>query len=338
MEEGETVDLAIKQNIKVDPADATGQAITAAASAFLATLSDAQRKAVVFPFTDNAQRAKWSNFPSGIFPRAGLRRGDLNAQQSATLDRLLSLVLSDKGLRNARLQMAADDALKASESGSGGPAPDFGSANYNVSFLGVPSNDRPWMLQFGGHHLAINVTFAGSRASFSPMLTGGQPLTVNFNDQKTYITKEEVDAARALLASLNPEQKTAAVRGPTAIQLVLGPGEYGTTIAPEGVRASAMTDVQKQLLLNLIQARIGQLNARDASAKMAEARQNLSNTYFGWWGPEQPYGAAYYRITAPHLVLEYSPQKMGDDDPTEHAHNMYRDPTNDYGSAWIKAQ
>lgn len=337
----EKVDLPIRQDIKVDAADPTAKSIVSAANAFLQSLSPAQRKAVVFAFTDNAQRAKWSNFPSGIFQRAGLKRGDLTAQQNVALDRLLAAVLSQKGVHNVRLQMAAGDALKASESGGGGgagPSPNFGSANYYVSFLGAPSLDHPWMLQFGGHHLAINATFAGPRASFSPMLTGGQPLTVNYGGQKTYITKEELDAARALLASLDPKQKAAAVRGSTAIQLVLGPGDYGTTIAPEGVRGSALSDPQKLLLTNLIGQRIGQFNARDATAKMAQVRSEIGDTYFGWWGPEQPYGAAYYRITGPHIVLEYSPQKLGNGDPTEHAHNMYREPTNDYGSAWIEAQ
>jgi hypothetical protein len=335
----EKVDLPIRQAIKVDPADPLAQKIVAAANEFLRSLSDQQRKAVVFPFTDNVQRAKWSNFPSGVFQRAGLKRGDLNAQQNAALDQLLATVLSEKGVRNARLEMAADDALKATDSGGGGGAsPGFGSANYYVSFLGVPSTDHPWMFQFGGHHLAINATFAGPHASFSPMLTGGQPLTVNHGGQKTYITKEELDAARAFLASLNPRQKAAAVRGSAAIQLVLGPGEYGTAIAPEGVRASSLNEQQKQLLLRVVEARVGQFNARDANGKMAQVRREIGDTYFGWWGPEQPYGAAYYRVTGPHIVLEYSPQKLGNGDPTEHAHNMYRDPTNDYGSAWIKTR
>lgn len=332
--EGETVDMPIVTSITVAPADAKAQAIVAAATAFLTTLTPEQREAVVFPVSDNAQRARWSNFPSGIFERQGLARGKLSAPQNAALDRLLAEVLSERGMRNAKLQIAADETLKRSEGGDANLL--FGSALYNVSFVGEPRVDRPWTLQFGGHHLAINATFAGPAASFSPMLTGGQPLTVEFEGQRVYITRDEVEAARALLASLQPAQKSAAVRGDTAIQLVLGPGSHGTTIAPEGVRGSALTPAQQQLLLALIEARVGQFNARDAAAKMAEVRAALSDTYFAWWGPEQPFGAAYFRVTSPSLVLEYSPQKMGDDDPTEHAHNMYRDPTNDYGSRWLR--
>jgi hypothetical protein len=37
----------------------------------------------------------------------------------------------------------------------------FGSDLYYISFLGKPSTTSPWMLQFGGHHLALNITIAG---------------------------------------------------------------------------------------------------------------------------------------------------------------------------------
>ena len=55
--------------------------IVAAAKQFLATLDDAQRGKVVFAFKDDAQRKRWSNLPSGMFRRAGLRMGDLTQPQ-----------------------------------------------------------------------------------------------------------------------------------------------------------------------------------------------------------------------------------------------------------------
>jgi hypothetical protein len=36
----------------------------------------------------------------------------------------------------------------------------FGKDLYYISLLGAPSEKTPWMLQFGGHHLALNVTIA----------------------------------------------------------------------------------------------------------------------------------------------------------------------------------
>src|SRR5256885_8294194 len=65
---------------------ATTDAVTAraveAANAFLATLSDAERGKATFPF-NSSQRTGWSNLPSGIFQRNGLRLGDLTSRQRA---------------------------------------------------------------------------------------------------------------------------------------------------------------------------------------------------------------------------------------------------------------
>jgi hypothetical protein len=55
--------------------------IVAATQKFLATLDDAQRTKVVFDFKDDAQRKRWSNLPSAIFKRQGLRMGDLTEAQ-----------------------------------------------------------------------------------------------------------------------------------------------------------------------------------------------------------------------------------------------------------------
>lgn len=331
---GEKVDMPIATSVAVKPADAKALAIVDAANDFLATLNDAQRKAVVYAFDDNQQRARWSNFPTSFVERGGIMRRDLNPEQRAALERLLGEVLSEHGVRNAHMQMAADDKLK----GGDGPAADFGSDFYYVAFVGAPSTDKPWLFQFGGHHLAINVTFVGPEASFSPMLTGGQPLTIDFEGRKTYITKRELDAAHALLASLDADQKKAAVRGDERIDLILGPGEYGTTLAPEGISGAKLDAAQKLLLLAVVEARVSQFNARDAAAKMAAVRSHIDNLHFGWWGPQDKPGTAYFRITGPGLVMEYSPQQLGSDDPTEHAHNMYRDPANDYGAAWVAAK
>ncbi len=43
--------------------------------------------------------------------------------------------------------------------GPGGPGGGlmFGKDLYYISFLGTPSEKTPWILQFGGHHLALNI-------------------------------------------------------------------------------------------------------------------------------------------------------------------------------------
>src|ERR1043166_8897807 len=79
-----------------DKGKATGE-IAEAARKFLATLDDVQRGKVVFDFKDSAQRRRWSNFPTGIFQRAGLRMGDLTQPQRDAAMAVLKAALSPQG-------------------------------------------------------------------------------------------------------------------------------------------------------------------------------------------------------------------------------------------------
>ena len=309
----------------VSPAAHTAR-IVAAADAFLGALSDAQKRSVRFAFNDARQRARWSNLPSGAFRRAGLRWGEMNPAQRAALTELLATVLSPQGMQMVKEQMDADDVLR----GQSGGGPNFGSDYYYVAFLGEPSTSTPWMLQFGGHHLALNITVAGTRLTLSPSLTGGQPTRYMKDGRTIYIVEREVTQANALLGSLTPAQKRKAVLGGEPIDLVLGPGHDGQTLQPEGVAGAELSDAQKAQLLALIGARLGMLNADDLAAAMAPIRRNLNQTYFAWYGLPIDAGKAYFRVSGPTLVLEFSPQDLGGD----HLHNIYRDPTNDYGSSW----
>ena len=163
-------------------ADAQTSKVVTAANALLATLSADQQSAVSFVYTDSAQRAKWSNFPTGIFQRDGVKWGDM----SAALTSLLGTVLSEGGLKMVQQQMA-DDVLKSQ---GGGGNLTFGSDQYFVSFLGTPSATTTWMLQFGGHHLAINATVAGGNITLAPSLTGGQPIYTTVNGQTVTVVED----------------------------------------------------------------------------------------------------------------------------------------------------
>ena len=93
-----------------------------------------------------------------------------------------------------------------------------------------------------------------------------------------------------------------------------------------------MNDQQKALLLRLIAEWAGIMNDAMASTRMAQLKADLNDTWFAWSGATdgQPGTniSAYYRIQGPHLVIEYAPQH---DEPTNHVHTIYRDPTDDYG-------
>jgi Protein of unknown function (DUF3500) len=349
--------------------------IVEAANNFLATLDADQRKQVVYAFDDNAQRARWSNFPTGVVPRGGINLKQMTEPQQTAALKLMSVVLSPMGMEKVNQIRQADDDFKANGSkrgpggrgargrggppsgGQNGPAPGgrgpggpggrggpggsggdmFGSSLYYISFLGTPSINQPWMLQFGGHHLALNITIAGSNGVLTPTLTGAQPASFQSNGKTIRPLGRESDKALAFLQSLDEKQRKEAILPYEVSDLVLGPGQDGKKIAPEGLKATAMNDKQKAMLLDLIAEWGGILNDTSATARMAEMKKDLDETWFAWSGPATGEAGinitAYYRIQGPHLVIEYAPQR---DEPGNHVHTMYRDPTNDYGTALVK--
>jgi hypothetical protein len=215
----------------------------------------------------------------------------------------------------------------------------FGKDLYYISILGTPSETNPWMLQFGGHHLALNITIAGERGVLTPTLTGAQPALYTKDGKTVRPLGQESDKALALLNSLDDTQRKQAILSYQLADLVLGPGQDGKTIVPEGLKASAMNEKQRAMLLDVIAEWADIIHESAAEARMAQLKADINETWFSWSGPTTAAPrkniTAYYRIQGPHLVIEYAPQTLGGD-PAMHVHTMYRDPTNDYGRGMIK--
>jgi Protein of unknown function (DUF3500) len=304
--------------------------IVSAANTFLSTLDDKQRQSVLFPFDDQKQRANWSNLPVTFVPRAGISLKDMNAAQRSAALALVSSALSQRGFEKVQQIIEGDEVLKLKE----GNNPMFGKDLYYISILGKPSEKDPWMLQFGGHHLALNIIISGERGVLTPTLTGAQPALYTSNGNTVRPLGQESDKAFALLNALDDGQKKQAILSYHLADLVLGPGQDGKTIQPEGLKASAMNDRQRAMLLDLISQWSNIIHESAAAARMAELKADINETWFAWSGPTTVTPGsnitAYYRIQGPHLVIEYAPQRLGGD-PSMHVHSMYRDPTNDYG-------
>jgi hypothetical protein len=315
--------------------------IVASAQAFLATLDEAGRTRVQFPF-DSPQKTRWSNLPTGIFKREGVRLGDLAPAQRTSAMALLKAAFSQDGYRKVVEIMHGDEVLLRGAPGApprgggpgggpGGGGVRFGEDEYYLAFLGAPSVSTPWMLQFGGHHLAINMTVAGRQATLAPTHTAAQPASYSFEGRTVRPLGDENDRAFALMATLDAAQRSQAILGYGVSDLVLGPGQDGRTIQPEGLRASALDASQQAMLLDLVREWAGIASDALAAPRMDEIRTRLPETYFAWSGPTTNGSAAYFRIQGPTLVIEYAPQRGID-----HIHTIYRDPTNDYGAGFAR--
>lgn len=332
---------AFQQSRTTQGNQATTDKVVAAASTFLQTLSPAQRTAGTFGFDAPEKHNGWSNLPSGIFRRKGVRLGDLDPRQRAAAMAVVQAALSKEGYQKVTDIMNGDEVLKGEgggrtggRQGPAGRGVQFGKDEYYIAFLGTPSSTAPWLLQFGGHHLAINVTFVAASSVMTPSLPAAQPARYVLNGQAVRPLGDENDKGFALINALDAKQRGDAILKYEVRDLVLGPGEDGRTIMPEGLRASAMTSRQQEMLLDLAHEWVGILNDAAATAKMAEIKANLPQTWFAWSGPTTNGSPSYYRIQGPTVLIEWAPQQ-GD---VMHIHTIYRDPTNDYGAKFIAAR
>jgi hypothetical protein len=191
------------------------------------------------------------------------------------------------------------------------------------------------MLQFGGHHLAINVTIAGQNRALTPSHLGAQPAVFTLDSRTVRPLGDELDKAVALINALDAAQQKRAMLGYAVADTVLAAGEDGKVIQPEGVKASTFNPAQQKMLLDLTGEWVNVIDDAQASVRMKEISSRLGDTYFAWSGPTTKQGGAYFRIQGPTVVIEYAPQALnqrGPDGAPEHIHTIYRDPTNDYGS------
>ena len=237
--------------------------------------------------------------------------------------------MSPRGYEKVLGIVEADEALKK----SGGQAM-FGHDEYYVSFLGQPSPTEPWMIQFGGHHLGLNITLVGQQGTLTPSHTGVQPAIYELEGKTVRPLGGETDKAFALIGSMDDAQRKQAILGFEMRDLVLGPGRDGQTIQPEGIKGSSLTAQQRDTLLDLISEWTTIMNEPAAKAKLDDVKEHIAETWFAWSGPTERGSAAYFRIQGPTVFIEYAPQRLGGD-ATKHIHTIFRDPTNEYGAKWL---
>lgn len=296
------------------------------ANAFLETLDAKQREKALLPF-DSPKKPSWSNLPVTFVPRNGLALGELTKPQREAALTVVATVLSKEGYQKVVDVMNADDQLVKDKANK----MRFGTENFYIAIFGTPSATKPWMLQFGGHHLGINVTIVGKDAVLTPTHTGTQPDTFTRGGKTVRPLGPENDLAFKLINQLDADQKKQAIRGDKPKNLLLGPGQDGKTIEPEGLKCNVLDKAQRATLTELIGAWVNILPSDAAAKRLSAITDKLDDTHFAWYGPTTNGSAVYYRIQGPTVLIEYAPQGS-----TNHIHTIIRDPGNDYGKELTK--
>ena len=156
---------------------------------------------------------------AGIRPLIGAELTVTNSEFPTPNSQFALPVLCESadGYRKVTEIIRGDEVLRTGGGGQGrrggGGGPNFGEAEYYLAFLGTPSATTPWRLQFGGHHLAINLTLAGSQATMAPSLPAAQPATYTFEGREIRPLGKENDKAFALIGALDEKQRGQAIIG-----------------------------------------------------------------------------------------------------------------------------
>ncbi|MGI5290570.1 DUF3500 domain-containing protein [Nonomuraea polychroma] len=291
---------------------------------------DSTQKTTVTAERTQANLSQWSNLPDQLFKRAGLRMDSLDSTQQTAVLKILKAALSDEGYKQVTQITTGDGVLAA----GGGINLDFGADHYWIRILGTPAATGKWTLQYGGHHLAVNITMAGNSMTLAPTLWAAQPAAYADAAAEVEPLCGETVKAFKLAESLDETQLKAAALTTPIKEIVLGAGQDGKTLAAEGVKASTFTDPQKTLLLDLIDEWITPLNTEQAAAKLAEAKKNLDQTTFAWYGQTAIGNPIYYRVQGPTFTIEFAHQQGqgANAGGITHIHAIYREPSNDYGA------
>ncbi|MFF3500328.1 DUF3500 domain-containing protein [Streptomyces sp. NPDC003247] len=335
--------------------------VVRAANAFLATLSDEQKETVLYDFDDEAKKTGWSNFPTGVVNRNGLKLGDLTDEQEAAAMKVMKAALSEHGYEELVEIRKADDYLATQTDAAGGgtrPSPtstdlpsgtpsggpsggtgggagggaNFGSEWYYISFFGQPSKTGEFMVQYGGHHAAYNITYAGDNVTLSPTLTGVEPTEFTVDGVDYTPLEDTRTTTMAAIQSLTDDELAAAEIDGSFDDLYLGPGNDGPfPEEPEGVLVSSLTKKQQAKVTAMLKTWVGDLDEKAAAKLMAKYVSEYDETYIGWSGGTTIDNAeTYVRLDGPSAWVEFSNQPGASTDEI-HQHTIFRDETADYG-------
>ena len=299
--------------------------MTTAATNFLAALTPEQRQQATFAF-DSAERLRWHFVPQ--FERNGLQVKAMSEPQRKLAHELLKTGLSARGYDTYTKIMQLENILKAVENGSG---PTRDPEGYRFAVFGTPAAKGTWGWRVEFHHVSLHFDVVnGTAISSTPSFAGANPAEVKDGPQKGQRTLGMLeDTGRALVMALDEGQKKTAVFTNVALNdIVTGNALDIKPLSPEGVKASAMTAAQRDLLMKVLDAYAGLMTQDIAADRMAKVKKaGIENIAFAWAGALERGQKHYYRVQGPTFLIEFdNTQNDGN-----HVHSVWRDFNGDFG-------
>ena len=331
-------------------------AMTTAATQWLDSLSAEQRKQATYPL-ESDEYLRWNFIPTEAFPRNGVRLKDMSDAQQKLAHALLRSGLSDRGYQTYTAIIALEDILRVVEGARaggapGGAAPPAGAPAagapggarggrgggfvrdpgvYFFTVFGQPSATGNWGWRVEGHHISLHFAVSkGVVASSTPSFAGSNPAEVRDGAEKgKRVLANLEDTGRALVMALDDKQRGTAIINQTApTEIVTNNTLNISPLSPDGLKYSAMTPAQRDLLMKVIDAYAGLMTPDVAAQRMARLKAGgLDNIGFAWAGPVERGALHYYRVQGPTFLIEFdNTQNQGN-----HVHSVWRDFNGDFG-------
>jgi len=286
---------------------------------------------------DDIEWRRWNNVHR--YERRGVSFGEMSQAQRAAADDLLGASLSTKGLRKARDIMRLNTTIAELANNFD----EYGEGLYFFTVMGVPSEVEPWGWQLDGHHLVINYFVLGDQVVMTPTFLGSEPTYAEGGKYAgTRVFEDEEARGLALMQSLGAEQQALAkIADELPRNVFTAAFRDNFEMQHEGLRASALDDRQRALLIELVDEYVSDMRDGHAAVRMEQVRRYLDDTWFGWVGGTDDDAAFYYRVHSPVILIEFDHQRPialeGDAPTRNHVHAVVRTPNgNDYGKDLLR--
>jgi Protein of unknown function (DUF3500) len=217
----------------------------------------------------------------------------------------------------------------------GGSYSAYSSKDYLLGFLGAPATTGTWELIFGGHHLAVHITYKdGAVAGASPFFIGVEPTSWTADDGTKYAPLDIMKSGMlGMTQGLNADQLAKAKLADSYTDVLVGPGKDGQFPATkEGLQVSSLSADQKKLVMAAMAPWVKIVNDQASENLLATYQSELDQTYIGYSGGTGLTDQGdYVRIDGPGVWIEFVCQNGVVFSNAIHYHTIYRDHTRDYG-------
>jgi hypothetical protein len=309
-----------------------------AAIAFLAGLTEEQRKRTAYP-VDDLEWRKWDNRHSP--KRQGVGFNEMSEDQRQLAFNMLQQSLSAKGLKKTQDIMKLNGTLAELANNF----QEYGEWLYWITIMGTPSDTEPWGWQLDGHHAVINYFVLGDQVVMSPVFMGSEPIEAKEGKFKgTIVMQDEQNKGLKLIKALSDEQQSQAIvmKKKDGNNNLSEAYKDNIVLDYAGIPGSKLDDAQRRLLLELISEFVGNMRDEHAKVRMSEVVEHLDRTHFAWIGGTTEQSVYYFRVHSPVILIEFDHQRRvapfrTTEPKRDHIHTVVRTPNgNDYGKDLLR--